>query len=236
MIDRYLPLLRAAMAAVLSVAAGGVQAQVNLEQMTQRWLDDALARNMPTQSPLRMEVSVGALDERLRLAPCARVEPYLPAGARLWGRTRLGLRCQEGAVRWNVFLPVTVKAYGPAWVPTGDVTMGTALTEADATQAEVDWAAENTSILAEPSLWVGQVASRHLKAGQALRQSMLRAPQVFQAGALVRVVAQGQGYAVSAAGQAMSAGAAGQTVRIRMENGKIVSGIVNDDGTISVQL
>jgi len=233
---RFAYLLRAVGAAVLCVAANAAQAQVNLEQMTQQWLDEALARNMPAQSPLRMEVSVGALDERLRLAPCTRVEPYLPTGARLWGRTRLGLRCQEGAVRWNVFLPVTVKAYGPAWVLTGDVTMGTVLSAADATEAEVDWAAENTSILAEPNLWVGLVASRHLKAGQALRQSMLRAPQVFQAGALVRVVAQGQGYAVSAAGQAMSAGAAGQTVRIRMDNGKIVSGIVNDDGTISVQL
>ena len=233
---RFAYLLRAVGAAVLCVAASAAQAQVNLEQMTQQWLDEALARNMPAQSPLRMEVSVGALDERLRLAPCTRVEPYLPTGARLWGRTRLGLRCQEGAVRWNVFLPVTVKAYGPAWVLTGDVTMGTVLSAADATEAEVDWAAENTSILAEPSLWVGLVASRHLKAGQALRQSMLRAPQVFQAGALVRVVAQGQGYAVSAAGQAMSAGVAGQTVRIRMDNGKIVSGIVNDDGTISVQL
>ena len=233
---RFAYLLRAVGAAVLCVAANAAQAQVNLEQMTQQWLDEALARNMPAQSPLRMEVSVGALDERLRLAPCTRVEPYLPTGARLWGRTRLGLRCQEGAVRWNVFLPVTVKAYGPAWVLTGDVTMGTVLSAADATEAEVDWAAENTSILAEPNLWVGLVASRHLKAGQALRQSMLRAPQVFQAGALVRVVAQGQGYAVSAAGQAMSSGAAGQTVRIRMDNGKIVSGIVNDDGTISVQL
>lgn len=233
---RFAYLLRAVGAAVLCVAANAAQAQVNPEQMTQQWLDEALARNMPAQSPLRMEVSVGALDERLRLAPCTRVEPYLPTGARLWGRTRLGLRCQEGAVRWNVFLPVTVKAYGPAWVLTGDVTMGTVLSAADATEAEVDWAAENTSILAEPSLWVGLVASRHLKAGQALRQSMLRAPQIFQAGALVRVVAQGQGYAVSAAGQAMSAGAAGQTVRIRMDNGKIVSGIVNDDGTISVQL
>ena len=233
---RFAYLLRAVGAAVLCVAASAAQAQVNLEQMTQQWLDEALARNMPAQSPLRMEVSVGALDERLRLAPCTRVEPYLPTGARLWGRTRLGLRCQEGAVRWNVFLPVTVKAYGPAWVLTGDVTMGTVLSAADATEAEVDWAAENTSILAEPNLWVGLIASRHLKAGQALRQSMLRAPQVFQAGALVRVVAQGQGYAVSAAGQAMSAGAAGQTVRIRMDNGKIVSGIVNDDGTISVQL
>ena len=32
-----------------------------------------------------MEVSVGTLDSRLRLAPCSRVEPYLPAGSRLWG-------------------------------------------------------------------------------------------------------------------------------------------------------
>ncbi len=233
---RFAYLLRAVGAAVLCVAASAAQAQVNLEQMTQQWLDEALARNMPAQSPLRMEVSVGALDERLRLAPCTRVEPYLPAGARLWGRTRLGLRCQDAAVRWNVFLPVTIKAYGPAWVLTGDVTMGSVLTAADATETEVDWAAENASIVAEPGLWVGQVAARHLKAGQALRQSMLRAPQIFQAGALVRVVAQGRGYAISAGGQAMTAGAAGQTVRIRMDNGKIVTGIVNDDGTIGVQL
>ena len=233
---RFAYLLRAVGAAVLCVAASAAQAQVNLEQMTQQWLDEALARNMPAQSPLRMEVSVGALDERLRLAPCTRVEPYLPAGARLWGRTRLGLRCQDAAVRWNVFLPVTIKAYGPAWVLTGDVTMGSVLTVADATETEVDWAAENASIVAEPSLWVGQVAARHLKAGQALRQPMLRAPQIFQAGALVRVVAQGRGYAISAGGQAMTAGAAGQTVRIKMDNGKIVTGIVNDDGTIGVQL
>lgn len=231
-----LPLLRTALVAILFVATGVAQAQSDLGQMTQHWLDETLARNMPTQSPLRMEVSVGTLDERLRLAPCSRVEPYLPTGARLWGRTRLGLRCLDGAVRWNVFLPVAVKAFGPAWVLTGDVTMGSVLTAADATETEVDWAAENASIVADPGLWVGQVAARHLKAGQALRQSMLRAPQIFQAGALVRVVAQGQGYSISAAGQAMSAGAAGQTVRIKMDNGKIVTGIVNENGTITVQL
>ena len=61
----------------------------DLGPLTQRWLDDALARNPSSALPLRMEVSVGSLDSRLRLAPCARVEPYLPVGARLWGRTRL---------------------------------------------------------------------------------------------------------------------------------------------------
>lgn len=223
-----------ALASVLAVVPA--RAQVDLGQVTQRWIDDALQHNSAGQSPLRMEVSVGTLDERLRLAPCARVEPYLPAGSRLWGRTRLGLRCVEGVTRWNVYLPVTVKAFGPAWMLTADVAPGAVLSAADAAEVEVDWAAEQSPILADPSLWVGQVASRQLRAGQALRQAMLRAPQVFQAGAQVRVIAQGQGYAISAAGQAMSPGAIGQNVRVRMDNGKIVIGIVNPDGTITINL
>jgi flagella basal body P-ring formation protein FlgA len=183
-----------------------------------------------------MEVSIGSLDSRLRLAPCARVEPYLPAGARLWGRTRLGLRCVEGPTAWNVFLPITVKAFGPAWVLTGPVAPGTVLTASDASEAEVDWAEESAAVMANPDMWVGQVAARQLAAGQALRQSMVRPPQLFRAGAQVKVIAQGPGYAVSSAGQAMSAGAVGQTVRIRMENGRIISGTVNESGTVVVAL
>ena len=208
----------------------------DLGGLTQRWLDDALARNQPEGMPLRMEVSVGTLDSRLRLAPCARVEPYLPAGSRLWGRTRLGLRCVEGATAWNVFLPVTVKAFGPAWVLNNNVAPGVALTAADATEAEVDWAAEAAPVLANPDQWVGLVASRQLMAGQPVRQSMVRAPTVFRAGAQVRVITQGPGYQVTSSGQALSNGASGQTIRIRMDNGRTISGIVNADGTVGVTL
>jgi len=183
-----------------------------------------------------MEVSVGQLDPRLRLAPCARVEPQLPAGARLWGRTRLGLRCVEGAVRWNVYLPITVKAFGPAWVLAGGVAAGAVLKEGDAIESEVDWAAESAAIVARPEAWVGLIAARPLQAGQALRQNMVRAPDLFQSGASVRVVVQGQGYAVTASGQALSAGAQGQNVRVRMSNGRFVSGIVQEDGTIEATL
>ena len=230
----------AAVWAALALGVGGwsparAQAAPDLGQITQRWIDAALQQNPPS-SPLRMEVSVGELDERLRLAPCARIEPYLPAGARLWGRSRLGLRCLEGATRWNVFLPLTIKAFGPAWVLTGNVTSGTVLTAADATEAEVDWAAESASVVADPALWVGQVASRQLLAGQTLRQSMVRAPHLFKSGAQVRVVTEGPGYAVSATGQAMTAGAAGQTVRIRMGNGKIITGVVDETGAVAAVL
>src|SRR6218665_409376 len=219
-----------------------------LVPLTQRWLDEALLHNPPAGSlpslapagsaprPLRLQVSVGALDTRLRLAPCARVEPYLPAGTQLWGRTRLGLRCVAGVSAWNVFLPIAIAAFGPAWVLTRNVAPGALLTAEDATEAEVDWAAEPAPVLANPALWQGQVATRPLRAGQVLRQTMVRAPWLFPAGAQVKVQVLGPGYAVVAAGQALSAGATGQMVRVRMDNGRIVSGMVNAAGTIDAGL
>ncbi|MBK7718827.1 MAG: flagellar basal body P-ring formation protein FlgA [Simplicispira sp.] len=231
--------VRVAGACALTLLLGsGAWAQdaATLTQITQSWIDNSLHSGAAAQLPLRMEVEVGELDPRLRLTACARVEPYLPAGSRLWGRTRLGLRCAEGTNRWNVFLPVTVKAFGPAWVLTGNVASGAVLTQADATETEIDWAADYSSVVADPALWVGQVAARPLQAGQALRQSMVRAPKLFQAGAQVRVSAQGVGYAVSTGGQALSAGSAGQTVRVRMDNGKVISGVVDENGTIAVNL
>jgi len=209
----------------------------DLGPLSQRWLDAAVQQGLAGANlPLRMEVTVGALDPRLRLAACNRVEPYLPAGSRLWGRTRLGLRCVDGASQWNVFIPVTVKAFGPAWVLTGNVASGAVLSVSDATEAEVDWAAESAAVIANPESWVGLIATRHLVAGQAVRQNMLKAPDVFKAGAQVRVVAQGPGYSVISSGQAMSPGAVGQNIRIRMGNGRIIGAIVSSDGTVEASL
>lgn len=227
--------LGSALALPAHAQQGGDQT-AELGSITQHWLDDALAQAQAGGLPLRMEVSVGTLDSRLRLAPCARVEPYLPAGARLWGRTRLGLRCVDGPTRWNVFLPITVKAFGPAWVLAGNVGTGAVLSEQDVIEAEVDWAAEPAAIVANPKDWVGQTATRPLSAGQALRQNMVRAPDLFKAGSAVRVVVQGPGYAVTSSGQAMSAGAQGQNVRVRMANGRIIGGTVLEDGTIEATL
>lgn len=227
-----------ALAATLAWPARAQQVTTaqDLATLTQQWVDQALAQLPADATPLRMQVSVGQLDSRLHLAPCSKVEPYLPPGARLWGRTRLGLRCLEGETRWNVFLPLTVQAWGPAWVLTGNVASGSALNPQDAVQTEVDWAADRASVLTDPQAWVGQVATRTLVAGQALRENMVRAPHLFKAGAPVQVKAQGPGYAVTSSGQALTAGSAGQNVRIRMINGKIITGIVNPDGTVEATL
>jgi flagella basal body P-ring formation protein FlgA len=205
--------------------------------VTQQWLDNAVAAVRPAGvAALRMEVTLGELDRRLRLAPCSKVEPYIPVGTRLWGKTRLGVRCLSGATKWNVFLPVTIKAFGPAWVIKGDVVAGAVLTAADGIEAEVDWAEENSPIVANPAQWVGQVASRALSTGQAVRQGMLKPAQVFLAGAQVRVVAQGAGFQITSDGQALSPGVVGQPARIKMGNGRVMMGVVVDSRTVELEI
>lgn len=207
----------------------------DLYMSAQRWVNDMLSQQR-SELPLRMEVVVGQLDRRLSLAPCAHVEPYLPPNVRLWGKARLGLRCVQGAVKWNVFLPITVKAMGPAWVIKGQVAPGATLQASDAMAMEVDWAEGNAAIVANQSAWVGKTATRLLSTGQALRQDMVKAAQVFQTGAQVRVVAVGVGFEIAARAQALSAGVVGQNAMVRMENGQVITGTVSDERTVRVVL
>jgi flagella basal body P-ring formation protein FlgA len=65
---------------------------------------------------------------------------------------------------------------------------------------------------------------------------MVKPAQVFQAGAFVRVLAQGAGFQVTSQAQALSAGVVGQQARVRMENGRVASGIVLDVHTVKIEL
>lgn len=226
--------VRAGVGWLVAASASMVWAE-DLADISNQWLQGALAQTEAQQSmPLRMEVQVGKLDPRLNLAPCLRVEPYLPSGSKLWGRTRIGMRCVEGAKPWNVFMPVTIRAFGPAWVLVNNVSMGEVLTHEHAMQSEVDWAESPHSIIALPDDWVGQTAARNLTAGMALRQTMVKAPEIFKPGAGVKVVVQGSGFAVTSSGKALESGSAGQNVRVRMENGRTVIGTVNQQGEVVV--
>lgn len=225
------------LALVLGMASAQAQSQSqsqDFSEMSSQWLQGALSQSEMQSMPLRMEVQVGKLDARLNLAPCQKVEPYLPSGSKLWGRTRIGLRCVQGDKPWNVFLPVTIKAFGPAWVLTNNVSMGETLTQDSAMQTEVDWAESPHAIMALPDDWVGQTAARNLTAGMALRQTMVKAPQLFKPGAAVKVLASGGGFTVSSSGKALEGGGVGQNVRVRMDNGRTVTGVVNAQGDVVV--
>lgn len=172
---------------------------------------------------LRVEVKVGRLDPRLKLAPCARIEPYLPPGAPAWGATRMGLRCTQGSKLWNVSLPVTISVYAQALVVNTNLPAGSVLEQGELSIAEVDLSAATGPTVRQAAQAVGRTLSRNLSAGAALRQADLKPRQFFAAGETVRVIAGGTGWQVESEGEALNAGIEGQPARVRTGNGRIVN-------------
>ena len=211
-------------AAPTAVAPSGLGGEI--EQQVRRL---ALDGSPPGMRPgARIEVQVGALDPRLRLAPCQRIEPYLPANARLWGRTRIGLKCTLGATPWNVYLPLTVKVWARGWAASRPLAAGSMLAAGDLVEGEVDLAEEAGTVFdeaAEAEAAVGRTLARPLAAGQALRSTHLKPRLWFAAGDSVKLRAVGAGYTIEGEGQALGAGIEGQPVRVRTDAGRIVSGL-----------
>ena len=184
----------------------------------------------------RVEVAVGRLDPRLRLAPCAQIQPYVPEGTRMWGKSRIGLRCLQGPTRWNVYLPITVKVFGTALVAANHLAAGSVLSAADLTNAEIDLADDASAPVGRAELAIGRSLARPLNAGEGLRQSHLKARQWFAAGDTVTVLAQGTGFSVASEARALNAGIEGQPVRLRTDSGRVLTGHPVGDRRVELAL
>lgn len=214
-----------------AVAPDALGSQVRL------MVEQAAALAWPSgKSAPRVEIEVGQLDPRLRLAPCQKIEPYLPQNSRPLGKTRIGLRCVQGAKAWNVYLPITVKLLAPSLVATGALPAGTLLEARHLRSAEVDLAEHPSPAIGQSEAALGRTLGRGLAAGDALRQGDLRQRQWFRAGDMVRVVAAGPGFAISSQAQAIDAGVEGQPVRARTESGRVITGLATDTLRLDVRL
>jgi flagella basal body P-ring formation protein FlgA len=169
------------------------------------------------------------------LAECVTLEPFMPPGARLWGNTTVGVRC-VGARPWTLYLQARVSLQGTYYIAGRMINRGDTLTAADLVAREGDLTAMPQAIVTDPALAIGAVATGLISAGLPLRQDLLRSANAIQAGQSVTVVAAGNGFSISAQGSALSNASAGQQLRVKTENGQIVSGIVKKNGTVEVRL
>jgi flagella basal body P-ring formation protein FlgA len=182
----------------------------------------------------RVEVTVGALNSRMQLAPCAQMEPFIPSGARLWGRTTLGVRCVAGAT-WQAFLPVQIRVYGLAPVAARPLAAGESVTEADIRHEEVEVSLYPAGAVADLSLVAGKTLVRPVNPGQALLTSWFRARQVIAQGDMVKVVYSGPGFNVTAEGKALNHAGDGQPVRVSMESGRTITGTARPDRVVELK-
>jgi flagella basal body P-ring formation protein FlgA len=190
----------------------------------QQAAQDAARAAFGNRVPVRVEVEAGTLDPRLQLAPCARVEVFLPPGQRAWGRTRMGLKCAQGAAAWRVTVPMTVRLWAPGLVVAASLPAGTVLAPGHLKMAEVDWSERDSPVLVNEPATLGRTLGLTLSAGAALRQEHLRKRQWFESGDTVRLTAVGPGFSIQGEGVALNPGVEGQSVRIRTESGRTVTG------------
>jgi len=233
---RPLPHLTATALCVLAAHAWAQQAEVPAELRNEvtRLAEEAATQRDAQQPGLKVKVEVGQLDPRLQLAPCQRIQPYLPPGLPAWGRTRIGLKCIQGAKPWNISVPVTVHVYRNAQVLREALPGGTVLDAGQMMEAEVDIAAAPGAAILDPAQAVGRTLSRPLAAGATLRVTDFKPRQWFAAGSTVHVVASGPGWSAATEGQAMNPGIEGQLVRVKVDSGKLLVGRPTADGWVEI--
>ncbi len=221
-------LLALAVAAVGILAPSLVWASADLAERTREFLEQ---QALPAGD---IEIVVGDIDPRLALAPCARFEPFVPSGARLWGRATLGVHCVEGAT-WTVYVPVQVKVYAPAQVAVRPIPRGAIVGATDVRLERVDLTQFPGGVYGPDDAIEGKTAVRTLAAGEPIKRDLLRAPRIVEPGDAVRVVYDGAAFAVTVDGKALSAAGDGETARVAVASGRVLTGVARPGKVVQIR-
>ncbi|REE20926.1 flagella basal body P-ring formation protein FlgA [Paraburkholderia sp. BL27I4N3] len=184
--------------------------------------------------PGKVDITVAPAFPR-GLADCTMLEPFMPSGARLWGRMTVGVRC-AGERPWTIYLQARISLHATYYLAARAMAPGEVLTAADLVARDGDLTGLPQAIVTDPSQAVGSVTLTRVAGGMPLRRDMLKSASAVSIGQTVRVVAAGEGFAISAEGSAMNNASPGQQVRVKTANGQIISGIVKDGSTVEIQL
>ena len=225
----------------LAALALSAVAATSLAQSTPARQDHGVLRQAVTQFlsvqagglPGQINVSVGAIDPRLNLASCAAPEPFLPNGAKAWGKTSVGVRCTAPSP-WTVYIPAMVQVQGEYLAAAVPLAQGQTIGPNDIARVRGDLTTLPPGIITESSQAVGYTVARTVAVGAPLRQDGLRGQQAVASGQTVRLVSSGPGFKVTSDGRALANGSDGQTIQVRAPNGQVVSGVARPGGLVEV--
>ncbi|MBX3618143.1 MAG: flagellar basal body P-ring formation protein FlgA [Nitrosomonas sp.] len=185
--------------------------------------------------PGQVSVNVGHVDKQLVLPQCSHLEPFIPAGNRLWGKTSIGVRCDNQPDSWTIYVQAEISVMTHVLHLVRPISVGQMLTYEDIAPQNVNLVQMPEGILTDAAQVVGKVATSNLSAGQPIRPQMLRAPYVILRGQTVNLVVQGRGFSIRSEGQALTDAAEGQVVQVRNKSGKIITGLARINSIVEIQ-
>lgn len=183
--------------------------------------------------PGEVRITIDPLDPRHRLAQCQSFAPSVPAGTRLWGRSAVAVRCL-GPSAWEIFLPVHIQVFANHLRTTRRLPGGQRIGPADLDVVRDDLTALPDGVLTDPAQAIGLRLRLGVAEGLPLLKEQLIIPPAIRQGQTVRLVARGQGFAVSSEGTALANAAEGAQVPVRTAGGQTVRGRARADGVVEI--
>lgn len=178
------------------------------------------------------EVTVNIRTPANLLPSCDEPEFSVPGNTKLWGNLSVVARC-AGEKR---YLQVAVQATGNYVIAARAIARGSVLQPGSVglKRGRLDQLPPRTML--DINQAQDAVSLRDMVPGQPVQLSMLRQAWRIKAGQRVMVVASGDGFSVNSEGQALNNAAVAQNARVRMSSGQVVSGTVDSDGNILINL
>ena len=249
----------ATMLCALALISGSIDAGAAVptpESVARDALLEALAPALAVRGATAV-VTVSAPDARRVLEPCNQMTGFLPPGARLAGKTTVGVRCVDGAT-WQTFLTASVRVDGPTWQATRALRAGDTIADGDLvlavaplTAPDLDAAAalarsgagtgKNASssrglasLDGRQPAPVGRIALRSVPSGRPLTAADVRDEGRVNPGDAVRVIYVGAGFSITSEGHSVGSADPGSTVMIRLAGGTMVNGTLRADRLVEL--
>jgi len=183
----------------------------------------------------RVEVKVGSLDSRLRLAECdLALETYDSPNALSGGRGVVGVRC-EGSKPWKLYVPVRIAVIDEVVVTRRSVVRGETLQADDLTLSEMDTSRLRKAYFTRIDDAIGLLSKRSIASGSVVHAGLLKRANLVKRGSKVEIIANFDGLDVRMRGEALADGGRGDRIRVKnLSSGRVVTGTVSGSGVVHV--
>jgi flagellar basal body P-ring formation protein FlgA len=186
--------------------------------------------------PGKVNIEIQPLDNRIRIAECDLMEAFTVQGARLWGKTHIGVRCLQSASKpWTLYVQADVQVWGEFAVTGLPVSQGSPVQASDVVMQTGDLTKLPSGIITDLSMLEGKKASLNMPLGTVLRPELLKAMPVIMQGQMVQLNSRGEGFVISADGTAMQTANVGQVVDVKVSSGQVIKGVAQASGKVDVR-
>ncbi|MBC6907395.1 flagella basal body P-ring formation protein FlgA [Saccharophagus sp. K07] len=208
-----------------------LRAQVNA------FLLDTLQNEYVGIPPENLEVNASNLDPRLRLSKCLNPLRYEITSPRPYGSNlSVKVNC-SGPSPWTIYVPARVDVFAEIVVLARSLERGTVLTQDDVTLMRMNLAQAGFGNIRDTNQVVGMELKRRLEAGEPVRLSHVKQPQVVRKGDRVVLEASTGAVSVVTSATALASGQVGEQIQVRNEKSKrIVDAEIVGPGKVKVHL